>query len=183
MLMNDFNIPKAIYPTFMHCLNILLLLTFLPSPLVAKNLLTTKKNSADSHQVKLTLTYRHDFFCLKECRKNTVENCSRSIQHPHKLMCIEEVKLIRPRKLADQWQKEQYRQGHINFTIKEFGINHVRARIISAIPFTSKSFKKKSENKSKELVTGLFKRHTFNVREYILKKYRHRHNLQHPYHT
>ena len=166
--MTDSNIPKAICPAFMYCLNILFLLIFLSSPLTAKGP-SGKKKIVYSHQVKLTLTYRHDFSCLKECRKNTVENCSKSIQHPHKLMCIEEVKLIRPRKLAYQWQKEQYHHGHINFTIKEFGINHVRARIISAIPFTSKSFKKKSENKSKELVTGLFKIHTFNVRKYILK--------------
>ena len=163
------NTPKTVHSAFIYCLNILFLLIYLPSPPVAKEPYGNKKNIADSLRMKLTLTYQHDFFCSKKCQKNTIENCSKVTGQPYRLMCLETVKLIRPKILADQWNKEQYQHGYIDLTIKEFGIEHARAHITSVIPFISGSLKTSSYNKDTELVTGIFKRHLFNVYQYTFK--------------
>ena len=163
------NTPKTMYSAFIYCLNILFLLIYLPSTPVAKEPCGNKKNIADSLPVKLTLTYQHYFFCSKKCQKNTFENCSKITGQPYGLICFETVTLIRPKILADQWRKEQYKQGYIDLTIKEFGIEHARTHITSVMPFISGACKTNSYNKDTELVTGIFKRHSLNVYKYTFK--------------
>ena len=145
-------------------------LLLLPPLLMAETFHIYGKSGENTSWFKLALTYYHNIICSKECRKYTVKNCSTTMGEPYKLTCLEEIKLIRPKTLVDRWNKEQHNQGYIDFTIKEFGIEHTRAHITSIIPFfISKSFKISSDNGNKALVTGIFKRHTFNVSQYTFK--------------
>ena len=169
ILIINVKIQKAVSAIFHYCFIIQLLLLLLPGLPAAKETGNNNKNFQDTLSVKVTLTYYNSFFCSNECQKHPVENCSKIVDRPHRLMCLETATLIRPKILADQWNKEQYQHGYIDLTIKEFGIEHARAHITSATPFISGSFKTNSYNESTELVTGIFKRHSFNVSKYTFK--------------
>ena len=84
----------------------------------------------------------------------------------NKLTCREEVQLIRPKKLAELWIKKQYQQGYIDLTLKEAGIEHARAHIISITSSVPGGLEKDS---NAQWVTGIFKRHTLNTGDYIFK--------------
>ena len=159
---------KAVSAIFHYCFTIQFLFLLFPSLTVAKET-GNNKNFPDTLLVKVTLIYYNSFFCSNECQKHPAENCSKIVDHPHRLMCPETATLIRPKILADQWNKEQYQHGYIDLTIKEFGIEHARAHITNVTPFISGSFKTNSYNESTELVTGVFKRHSFNVSKYTFK--------------
>ena len=117
-------------------------------------------------RVKLTLIYYHDIFCLDECRKHTIDGCSKITGQLNKLTCREEVQLIRPKKLAELWIKKQYQQGYIDLTLKEAGIEHAKAHIISIIPSAPGKLGKDS---NAQWVTGIFKRHALNTGDYTFK--------------
>ena len=134
-------------------------------------LLATESHAANgpyagAPQVKLTLIYHHDIFCSDECRKQTIDGCSKITGQLNKLTCREEVQLIRPKKLADLWIKKQYQQGYIDLTLKEAGIEHAKAHIISIIPSVPGKLGKDS---NAQWVTGIFKRHALNIADYTFK--------------
>ena len=156
-----------IFNPFHQSLSLILLLS--SSLLLAKESHADKNPYSDTSWVKLTLIYYHDIFCSEECRKYIIDGCSKITGQLNKLMCREEVQLIRPEILAETWNKRQYQQGYIDLTIKESGIEHVKAHIISIIPFIPKSPRKGSGDVSAQWVTGLFKRHVLNVVYYTFK--------------
>ena len=95
-----------------------------------------------------------------------IDGCSKITGQLHKLICREEVQLIRPKKLADTWSKKQYQQGHIDLTLKEAGIKHAKAHIISITSFIPKLTGKGAITQQ---VTGIFKRHALNTVYYTFK--------------
>ena len=142
---------------------------FLPLLLMAKEPGSTENIFTDRAQSKLTLIYYQNIFCSQKCRKYTIEGCSKIIGQPNKLTCREQVELIRPKSLVESWIKEQYKQGYIDFTVSEFGIQHAKARMDHVVPFISEFFKEDSDNSNEQLVTGVFKRHSVNVGLYVFK--------------
>ena len=134
-------------------------------------LLATESHAADGiyagiPRVKLTLIYHHDIFCSDECRKYTIDGCSKITGQLNKLTCREEVQLIRPKKLAELWIKKQYQQGYIDLTLKEASIEQTRAHIIS---ITSSVPGRPGKDPNAQWVTGIFKRHALNPGDYIFK--------------
>ena len=167
--MVNYNRIEIVRVFFHYCFTIQLLLLLFPSLLIAKKAGNNDKNFPDTLSAKIALTYYNSLFCSDECQKHPVENCSKITGQPYRLMCREEIVLIRPKRLSDQWSKEQHHKGYIDLNMKEFGIEHIKAYITSVIPFISTSFKTDSYNKNTKLVTGIFKRHSFNVHTYTFK--------------
>ena len=145
---------------------------FLSLLLMAKEPGNTENIFTDRAQSKLTLIYYQNIFCSQKCRKYIIEGCLKIIGQPNKLMCREQVELIRPKSLVDSWRKEQYKQGYIDFTIAEFGIKHAKVHMNHVVPFMSRLFKEGSGNTNTQLVTGVFKRHSVNVSLYIFHNVR-----------
>ena len=150
----------------------LLPLFLLPLLLMAKEPGSNKRILTDSSPVKLTLTYYQSISCPQECRKYTIEGCSKITGQPNKLICREQVELIRPRSLVEFWRKEQYKQRYIDFTIAEFGIQHAKAHMNHVTPFIPGLFKEDSDNTNTQLVTGVFKRHSVDSKLYIFQNLR-----------
>ena len=153
---------KQIYVIF----NRLLILLLSSSLLLVKNSHAAENPYAGVSLVKLTLIYYHDIFCSDECRKHIIDGCSKITGQLHKLICREEVQLIRPKKLIEAWSKKQYQQGHIDLTLKEAGIEHAKAHIISIMPFIPKLT---GRDATTQQITGIFKRHALNTVYYTFK--------------
>ena len=83
------------------------------------------------------------------------------------LRCKEQVNLLRTAAVIQHWKKLQDRSGFIKLSLPEFGINHVKAKIIAITTLPANKTKSNIiRRENNNIVTGTFIRHAINVEKY-----------------
>ena len=120
------------------------------------------------------ITYHRDFPYKKSYDKKQIKDCYKFYKKMGEkvLRCRERIVLLRPLKVIASWLDRQEKSGYLNFSVKDMDIHNVHSHI-KLIKLYSDQFKQASAHgKYKSMVTGLFMRHTFDVKNYtfITKK-------------
>ena len=83
--------------------------------------------------------------------------------------CRERISLLRPDTLINRWRREQGTNGAIDFSLPYSGIYHVAAYIKSVSSIANNVLPVRSISAGTEVVTGIFLRHSMNVRTYTFE--------------
>ena len=82
------------------------------------------------------------------------------------LQCREEARLLLPATTVDYLQREQARNGYIKVNLSESRVHAEKAIITAVIPVSAARLKRLSLQKKTDMVTGIFIRHSTDVRQY-----------------
>ena len=145
--------------------------------LLIKGVSAQQVNKSSLHWRAVELTYDNDFSYGNIWVNKSITGCFfifelNTFHIPaitSVLRCKEQIKLIRPEALADQWQQEQQRSGFVQLNIPEEGIHNIKAKIMSVKPVRSSLSKHDFLNIKSGYITGIFKRHSFDVKCYTFK--------------
>ena len=83
--------------------------------------------------------------------------------------CRERISLLRPDTFINRWKREQDINGAVDFSLPCSGINHVAAYIESVSSIEHNTLPVSSDSAGSEVVTGIFLRHSMNVRTYTFE--------------
>ena len=86
------------------------------------------------------------------------------------LRCTEHISLLRSEALVRHWQRKQKQHGFFLLNLSGTGIHYVHAKIKSILPYAFPPIKNNLISKKNSTVTGLFKRHSSDVKTYIFKR-------------
>ena len=82
------------------------------------------------------------------------------------LRCIIKISLLRKSSVANKWKRIQQENGCLSLNFKKAGIKNEKSRIISITPLYDNTVNTFLPRPGLELVTGVFKYPTLNVRQY-----------------
>ena len=126
---------------------------------------------------KVTLVYFRDFPCQQDWNVQPPFECFFSLSAGSVIQpvwrCRERIGLLRPVTLVNHWKQEQNSEGVFYFSLPGSGIYHVAAHIESvssaAENMAARLHKVASSSVSTGIVTGVFLRHSMDVRTYTFQ--------------
>ena len=126
---------------------------------------------------KVSLVYFHDFPYHQHLKPRNLSTCffalSMSSAFGHAAnpvwRCREYIILLRPETLINQWKREENENGVFHFTLPDSGIYNISVHIESVSPIDNTTLKINSDLMSRGIITGIFLRHSINVRTYTFK--------------
>ena len=125
----------------------------------------------ESYKV-VNISYNNEFPYRKKYDTEKIENCHKFYKSKNNavLRCREHITIIRPLSFIKELIKLQKKKKYFIFSISEFGIFNEKGKIISIQP--ADWFFKKTININKEshIVSGIFTRHTLDVRRYAFRR-------------
>ena len=133
----------------------------------------------ESNLEKVSMTYFYDFPEQKDETEAHVQGCftafkipsGQSLQKIPVLRCKERVYLLRTASIVDKWKKIQDKNGFIELSFPEFGVNRVKAKMMEITAFSANNAKPEiKETINANRVTGVFIRHAVNVKKYNFKE-------------
>ena len=87
------------------------------------------------------------------------------------LRCKEQIHLLRPDSVVQNWKKNQTKNGFIKMSLPEFGLTYVKAKITKITAIAAGKLQLYAmQHKNTDQVTGKFIRHSTNVRKYRFKE-------------
>ena len=136
---------------------------------MAQHINNNKSSTLYSLKQKVTLSYWKDFHYKKSWKHKVFFGCNvvyKKYINTEILRCKERAILLYPENLIKHWQHEQALNGYFNFSLPGSENKHVHARIESIVP-AADTHKPSSLNSN--TITGLFIRHSTDVRSYTFK--------------
>ena len=138
----------------------------------------SREMDTSENRKKVVLTYSHDFSGQDYWNTPIPADCffvfksspAAFFVFKPVLRCTEHLSLLRPETLIMHWQQEQKRHDFFLFNLSDTGTHYVHAKIKSILPYAFPSLKNNLISKKNSTVTGLFKRHSSDVRTYTFKK-------------
>ena len=85
------------------------------------------------------------------------------------LQCNESIILLRPGNIVDQWNHFQKKNGYLLFTMKELGLVNIHAHMVTVMLPRSMASGMNSSGIPAGIITGIFLKHTLDVRQYTLE--------------
>ena len=86
------------------------------------------------------------------------------------LRCKEQIHLLRPDSVIQNWKKNQAKNGFVKMSLPEFGLSHVKAKITKIAAISDDKLQLHAmQNKNTDQVTGTFIRHSTSVKKYRFK--------------
>ena len=87
------------------------------------------------------------------------------------LRCKEQIHLLRPDSVVQNWKSNQAKNGFIKMSLPDFGLHYVKAKItaIASIP-ANKMQLHDMQNKNTDQTTAIFIRHATNIKKYRFKE-------------
>ena len=128
---------------------------------------------------EVSITYFYDFPEQNNEVKEHVQGCftafkapsGKGLQNIPVLRCKERIYLLRPASTVKKWKKIQDKNGFIEFSFPEFGINRVTAKMTKITNFSeSKARGDTGKTLNSNRVIGIFIRHAVNVKKYGFKE-------------
>ena len=124
---------------------------------------------------KIYLTFHHDFPWQKAWKEKVFSGCQLTLKpvasgaaHPM-MRCREQVMLLRPKIVADNWERQQREQGYVTLNFPEFGLVVIQAHITSITPFAMDVNGLNPARIHNSFITSIFIRHVLDVRQYTFK--------------
>ena len=143
----------------------------------SKKITGNKNNTYPTHLKMIKIVYFHDFPQSKKQNHSITDGCFSTLTLPASglplvsvLRCREYAYLLRPEATIKYWKTSQKRYGFIKFSLSETGINQVDAHIISVTSAPVDKLRLNHPEKNTQVVTGIFLRHSMNVKQYGFKK-------------
>ena len=125
---------------------------------------------------KVALVYFHDYPYRRESLQDSpdcffVPDLSLASGPATKSVwrCEERISLLRPAVFINRWKREQDINGAVDFSLPGSGIHHVAAYIESVSSIEHNTLPVSSDSEGSEVVTGVFLRHSMNVRTYTFE--------------
>ena len=125
---------------------------------------------------QVNIIYYDDFSCSKINCHIPVSGCHQVLVFDHILKketailhCVAHISFLREKSIIQQWIYTERLKGYFPFTVKEFGINNVRAHIagVKTLECNNKNHDIRKESVGRRgVITGLFARKSMNVRSY-----------------
>ena len=138
----------------------------------------TRDHGKSTPWSKIYLMFYHDFPWKKAWKEKVFSGCQLTLKPVVSgvadamqpiMRCREQVMLLRPKIVADNWEQQQKEQGYVTLNFPEFGLADIQAHITS---ITSSVMNVNGLNQShsyKNFITSIFIRHVLDVRQYTFK--------------
>ena len=124
---------------------------------------------------KIYLMFYHDFPWQKAWKEKVFNGCQLVLKpvasgaaHPM-MRCREQVMLLRPKIVADNWERQQKEQGYVTLDFPEFGLVAIQAHITAITPSVMDVNWLNPAHSHKNFITSIFIRHVLDVRQYTFK--------------
>ena len=120
----------------------------------------------------VNISYNNEFPYRKKYDTEKIENCHKLYKSKNNavLSCREYIAIIRPLSFIIKLTKLQKKKKYFIFSISEFGIFNEKGKIISIQPADWFFKKIININKESHVVSGIFTRHTLDVRRYAFRR-------------
>ena len=127
---------------------------------------------------KVYLSFYHDFPRQKAWKEKVFSGCQLTLKPvvsgvtgaAHSMMrCLEQVMLLRPKIVTDNWEKQQKEQGYVTLNFPEFGLTAIQAHITAITPSVMDINGLNPSHSHKNFITSIFIRHVLDVRQYTFK--------------
>ena len=138
----------------------------------------TRDHGESTPWSKIYLMFYHDFPWKKAWKEKVFSGCQLTLKPvvsgvtgaAHSMMrCLEQVMLLRPKIVTDNWEKQQKEQGYVTLNFPEFGLTAIQAHIAAITPSVMDINGLNPSHSHKNFITSIFIRHVLDVRQYTFK--------------
>ena len=153
-------------------LTIFYLFIFAHNPIRANAMHYSNNNQSIAYSAwkEVDISYDNDFPYKAGYDKQQITNCAKAIKKNRPVLrCQEKVRLLRPGKIINQWLHIQSKKHFFHLNIRELNIINMPARIIAVHTFLTDVAHDTARSNKAGRVTGIFERHTANVKKYTFK--------------